>query len=156
MDGPGGLVFLLLGTLMSLVESITPDLSASECLALGLNRDNLMCSSCDTLKEFNLEVLEPNCRHCCTVDDVNAVPSKYPRAQLEVQAFVKSDRPAAFPNLTIKYVRGADPVIKLMDEDGDVMETLAIDKWNTDSVEEFLNTYLLPPSDSSDRKFNEV
>ncbi|MPC10268.1 selenoprotein [Portunus trituberculatus] len=140
MDGPGGLVFLLLGALMSLVESITPDLSASECLALGLNRDNLMCSSCDNLKEFNLEVLEPNCRHCCTVDDVNAVPSKYPRAQLEVCG----------------YVRGADPIIKLMDEDGDVMETLAIDKWNTDSVEEFLNTYLLPPSDSIDQKLNEV
>lgn len=32
-----------------------------------------------------------------------------------------------------------------MDEDGDVMETLAIDKWNTDSVEEFLNTYLILP-----------
>lgn len=43
-----------------------------------------------------------------------------------------------------------------MDEDGDVMETLAIDKWNTDSVEEFLNTYLLPASDSMDRKLNEV
>lgn len=69
---------------------------------------------------------------------------------------MKSDRPAAFPNLTIKYVRGADPVIKLMDEDGDVMETLAIDKWNTDSVEEFLNTYLLPPSTSPDQTLNEV
>lgn len=60
-----------------------------------------------------------------------------------MQAFVKSDRPAAFPNLTIKYVRGADPIIKLLDNDDDVMETLAIDKWNTDSVEEFLNTYLI-------------
>lgn len=61
--------------------------------------------------------------------------------------------------LTSRYVRGADPVIKLMDEDGDVMETLAIDKWNTDSVEEFLNTYLLPPStsqDTVDRTLNEV
>jgi len=64
---------------------------------------------------------------------------------------VKSDRPSAFPNLTIKYVRGADPIIKLMDEEGDVMETLAIDKWNTDSVEEFLETYLiLPGQEDSD------
>jgi len=62
---------------------------------------------------------------------------------------VKSDRPASFPNLTVKYVRGADPIIKLMDEDGDVMETLAIDKWNTDSVEEFLATYLILPGDES-------
>lgn len=37
-----------------------------------------------------------------------------------------------------------------MDEEGEVMETLAIDKWNTDSVEEFLNTYLLPPGASDD------
>jgi len=62
---------------------------------------------------------------------------------------VKGDRPAAFPNLTIKYVRGADPIIKLMDEDGDVMETLAIDKWNTDSVEEFLATYLILPGEET-------
>lgn len=63
---------------------------------------------------------------------------------------MKSDRPAAFPNLSIKYVRGADPVIKLMDDEGEVMETLAIDKWNTDSVEEFLNTYLLTPGAPDD------
>ena len=71
------------------------------------------------------------------------------------------------PNLTYpsfpRYVRGADPIIKLMDEDGDVMENLAIDKWNTDSVEEFLNTYLLPPhtaaqedANTPDRTLNEV
>lgn len=54
--------------------------------------------------------------------------------------------------LCCRYVRGADPVIKLMDEDGDVMETLAIDKWNTDSVEEFLSTYLILPGQSEDEK----
>jgi len=60
-----------------------------------------------------------------------------------VAAFIKSDRPAErYPGLTIKYVRGADPIIKLLDEDEAVAETLAIDKWNTDSVEEFLDIYL--------------
>jgi len=48
-----------------------------------------------------------------------------------------------YPGLTIKYVRGKDPIIKLLDEDDDVVEELAIDKWNTDSVEEFLNTYIV-------------
>lgn len=43
-----------------------------------------------------------------------------------------------------------------MDEDGDVMETLAIDKWNTDSVEEFLNTYLILSDDNLDRSENEI
>jgi hypothetical protein len=37
-------------------------------------------------------------------------------------AFVKSDRPAKFPNLQIKYVRGLDPIIKLMDKDGNVQD----------------------------------
>ena len=50
--------------------------------------------------------------------------------------------PNRYPGLTIKYVRGKDPIIKLLDEDDDVVEELAIDKWNTDSVEEFLNTYI--------------
>ena len=78
---------------------------------------------------------------------------KYPKAILEVcqwrlgafpqvQAFIKSDRTERYPGLTIKYVRGADPVIKLLDEDEDVVETMAIDRWNTDSVEEFLDLYL--------------
>ena len=39
-----------------------------------------------------------------------------------VLAFVKSDRPAKFPNLQIKYVRGLDPIIKLMDKDGNVQD----------------------------------
>ncbi len=47
-----------------------------------------------------------------------------------------------YPGLTVKYVRGADPVIKLLDEEEDEVESLAIDKWNTDSVEEFLDLYL--------------
>jgi len=55
---------------------------------------------------------------------------------------VKSDRPQQFPGLTVRYMRGADPVIKLMNERRDVVETLSIEKWNTDSVEEFLNERL--------------
>jgi len=61
----------------------------------------------------------------------------------QVAAFIKSERPARYPGLTIKYVRGADPIIKLLDEEEEVAETLAIDKWNTDSVEEFLDTVMV-------------
>ena len=57
-------------------------------------------------------------------------------------AFVKSDRPKQFPGLRIKYVKGSDPVIRLLNEDRKVMDTLSIEKWNTDSVEEFLNERL--------------
>ncbi|KAM7441404.1 hypothetical protein ABFA07_009576 [Porites harrisoni] len=56
----------------------------------------------------------------------------------QIQAFVRSDRPAKFPNLRINFVRGADPILKLHDENNEVQEELSIEKWNTDSVEEFL------------------
>ena len=35
----------------------------------------------------------------------------------KVNAFIKSDRTERYPGLTIKYVRGADPVIKLLDDE---------------------------------------
>lgn len=82
-----------------------------------------------------------------------AAQRRYPKAILEVctckfraypqiQAFIKSGRPAKFPNLTIKYVRGLDPIVKLLDKSGNVKETLSITKWNTDTVEEFFETHL--------------
>ena len=60
----------------------------------------------------------------------------------DIAAFVKSDRPKQFPGLTVGYVRGADPIIKLLDESKNVVETLGIDKWNTDSVEAFFDERL--------------
>ncbi|GAB1288200.1 Selenoprotein F [Apodemus speciosus] len=42
----------------------------------------------------------------------------------------------------IKYVRGSDPVLKLLDDNGNIAEELSILKWNTDSVEEFLSEKL--------------
>lgn len=94
-----------------------------------------------------------HCKECCHQDENIISEKKYAKAVLEVctckfgaypqiQAFIKSDRPAKFSNLQIKYVRGLDPIIKLFDKDGHLQETVAIEKWNTDSVEEFLNTHL--------------
>ena len=59
-----------------------------------------------------------------------------------VSAFVRSDRVRQFPGLRVKYTRGADPVIKLLNDNREVVETLGIDKWNTDSVEEFFREHL--------------
>lgn len=47
-----------------------------------------------------------------------------------------------FKGLQIKYVRGSDPVLKLLDDNGNISEELSILKWNTDSVEEFLSEKL--------------
>lgn len=46
----------------------------------------------------------------------------------------------SFPPL--QYVRGSDPVLKLLDDSGNIAEELSILKWNTDSVEEFLSEKL--------------
>lgn len=118
-----------------------------------------MCSTCDQLSKFNLDVLKSHCLECCHHDESStSLEKKYARAVLEVctckfgaypqiQAFIKSDRPSKFPNLQIKYLRGLDPIIKLYDKDGHLKETVAIEKWNTDSVEEFLNTHLINEDD---------
>ena len=57
-------------------------------------------------------------------------------------AFVKSDRLDDFPGFKVKYVRGASPILKLLDSDRKVVENLSIDKWNTDAVVEFLQGHL--------------
>ena len=56
----------------------------------------------------------------------------------QVEAFVKSDRPSKYPNLEVKYVRGKDPTLVLYDEMDNQVDSLSIDKWTTDTVEEYL------------------
>lgn len=138
-----------------LVHFTSGGFSADDCWALGFNRANLLCSSCDLLRKYDLDMIKDHCMECCNKDESTPTIKRYAKARLEVctckfgaypqiQAFIKSDRPAKFPNLQIRYVRGLDPIIKLMDKDGNVKEVLAIERWNTDSVEEFLNTHLEP------------
>uniref|UniRef100_A0A667ZFC0 Selenoprotein F n=1 Tax=Myripristis murdjan TaxID=586833 RepID=A0A667ZFC0_9TELE len=90
------------------------ELSSEACRELGFS-SNLLCSSCDLLGEFSLTQLQPDCRQCCQQE-----------AQMEAR----------------KYVRGSDPVLKLLDDNGNIAEELSILKWNTDSVEEFLSEKL--------------
>ncbi|XP_068086622.1 selenoprotein F isoform X2 [Anabrus simplex] len=137
-----------------IVASISAEFSTEDCWAVGFNKANLLCSSCDKLLTYDLNILKDHCLQCCQKDESGYVVKRYAQARLEVctckfgaypqiQAFVKSDRPAKFPNLQIKYVRGLDPIIKLMDKEGNVQDVLAIDKWDTDAVEEFLRTHLI-------------
>lgn len=60
----------------------------------------------------------------------------------QVQAFVKGDLPSKFPRLEVRYSRGSDPFIKLLNDEREVVETLSIDKWDTDTIVEFLNERL--------------
>nr|CAH0112936.1 unnamed protein product [Daphnia galeata] len=142
-------VALSLALLSALIVIVSCEYSASECRSLGFNKANLLCSSCFYLAEHDLEVLVNQCRECCLQEGRNESSTLYPQAILEV-SFIKSDKARGFPNLSIKYVRGADPIIKLLDADGAVQEELAIDKWNTDSVEEFLKMHLIMDHSSND------
>ncbi|XP_066255999.1 selenoprotein F [Euwallacea similis] len=134
-------------------EMIIAEFSSDDCWSLAFNKANLLCSSCEQLPKFDLGFLKDHCKECCSPDENGQENKKYAKAVLEVctckfgaypqiQAFIKSDRPAKFSNLQIKYVRGLDPIIKLYDKDGHLLETVAIEKWNTDSVDEFLSTHL--------------
>ncbi|XP_055912413.1 selenoprotein F [Eupeodes corollae] len=133
--------------------SSNAEFTTQDCRELGYIKSQLMCSSCDKLDEFGLESLKPHCSECCKEDKIAPTMKRYPKAILEVctckfraypqiQAFLQSERPQKFPNLQIKYVRGLDPIIKLLDKDRNVKETLSIAKWNTDTVEEFFETHL--------------
>ncbi|GLV45675.1 uncharacterized protein CBL_02695 [Carabus blaptoides fortunei] len=111
------------------------EFTADDCWSLGFNKANLLCSSCDQLKNFQLEMLKDHCKECCHQDENVSVAKKYAKAVLEVCTC----KFGAYPQIQA-FIK--NPIIKLFDKDGHLKETLAIDKWNTDSVEEFLNTYL--------------
>lgn len=137
-----------------LISTAACSLSNEACFDLGLRRADLQCTWCDKLAQFNLDdILKDNCLSCCGVKVEKEPVKKYPQARLEVcgwkighypqiQAFVKSDQPNNFPGLTVKYVRGADPLIKLLDADGNTQEELSIQKWDTDTVIDFLKEHL--------------
>lgn len=57
--------------------------------------------------------------------------------QTEIAAFLTRSSLSS-----LQYVRGSDPVLKLLDDEGNISEELSILKWNTDSVEEFLSEKL--------------
>jgi len=123
------------------------------CRGLGFT-ESLVCSSCEDLDKFSLGKLKESCLGCCQDDSAPDTETEmFPHAELavcgwklgrypQVQAFVKGDKPSQFSGLSIKYVRGADPIIKLMDEDFHVQQTFGIEKWDTDTIEAFLQSRL--------------
>uniref|UniRef100_A0AAY5KWJ9 Selenoprotein F n=1 Tax=Esox lucius TaxID=8010 RepID=A0AAY5KWJ9_ESOLU len=138
------LLFVL--SMKSNLSAYGADLSSEACRELGFS-SNLLCSSCDLLGEFSLSQIQPVCRQCCQQEAQMETRKLHPGAILEVFqgewcAFVRSDKPKMFKGLQIKYVRGADPILKLLDDNGNIAEELSILKWNTDSVEEFLSEKL--------------
>ena len=48
-----------------------------------------------------------------------------------------------YPRLQVRYKKGASPTLKLLDDTNTVQDTLAIDRWDTDTIEEFLTEKLM-------------
>ncbi|VDK42448.1 unnamed protein product [Anisakis simplex] len=128
--------------------------SAARCHDAGFNSDTLQCSSCSELPHFHLDRLVDGCNECCTPDEDEVQHEKYPVAHIEicecnlarfpqVQAFVKSDMVRQWGNhVKVRHVRGTLPTIKLKDRFGETHQTLNIEKWNTDTIKDFLNNWL--------------
>jgi len=148
----------LLGVLLAVLPQVLSDavekFGKDECFALGYS-PNLMCNSCKDLDRFDLGLLKPSCVRCCKEEtDVAGGGKKlYRQAILEVcgwklphypqlEAFIKSDLPNQYPGLSIRYARGAEPIVKLLSDSGDEVETLAINRWDTDTVVEFFDSHV--------------
>lgn len=61
----------------------------------------------------------------------------------QISAFIKGDRPSRFPNFSVQYVRGADPILNLFNERDEQVESLGIEKWDTDTLTAFLEENLV-------------
>ncbi|UJR15779.1 hypothetical protein I4U23_002713 [Adineta vaga] len=107
-----------------LVIAASESLSANQCFDLGFASNNLMCSSCNDLGQFKLGDLENSCRQCCTNDQEEGEgKAKYHRAVLQ-------------------YVRGADPILNLYNDRDEQIESMGIEKWDTDTLTAFLEENL--------------
>uniref|UniRef100_A0AAN0IC48 Selenoprotein F n=1 Tax=Amphimedon queenslandica TaxID=400682 RepID=A0AAN0IC48_AMPQE len=144
-------VLVALTSLLSVLLGALADGIGTDCSLKGFG-SSLLCSSCDELKRFELSELRDECLKCCQKTGSNN-EQKFSGAILEVcgcklgrfphiQGFVKGNAPSQFPSLKIKYMRGADPTLKLLDDNQAVVDTLSIDKWDSNTLEEFLKEKL--------------
>ncbi|KRY13988.1 15 kDa selenoprotein [Trichinella britovi] len=119
---------------VQVIISVSPD----DCKAVGFT-PNLVCSSCSELSQYGLKELEPNCRQCCAKDELYDAINQCVDDVWGSTRKSMSEKPKEWPGFRVRYERGANPVIKLFNEKKEVVETLGIDKWNTDTIVEFLN-----------------
>jgi hypothetical protein len=55
-----------------------------DCRDLGFAKPQLLCSSCDNLKDFGLEEIKEQCFECCQKESGSSAGKKYAKAVLEV------------------------------------------------------------------------
>lgn len=101
--------------------------------------------------------LEADCRKCCAEESENAFSKmKYAGAVLEiclrkvmfypnVQTFI-DDKLIEFPEVDMQYRFGAPPKLIMKDEKGNHKESIRIDNWKTDQIEQFLKEKVVSKS----------
>lgn len=135
-------------------EAVESKWSDDECKSLGFDRFLVSCDRCSEFGRFEMPEVEQECRSCCTATAETDQQKRHPKARLEmcncklgyypqIAAFMKSSKPKHFQGLTLKHIPGAEPIIKLLDENDVVQEKLSIQKWDTDTIEEFLKERLI-------------
>ncbi|CAG9531458.1 unnamed protein product [Cercopithifilaria johnstoni] len=139
--------------LVVMVQFVYSELNRQICQERGFNSESLECSSCADLPQFHLDELVADCNSCCRKDYVET-KQKYPLAHIEIcecnlgrfpqaEAFVKSSMVKKWGTcVKVHHVRGTLPTIKLLDAQGEVQKIMNIEKWDTDTITEFLNTWL--------------
>ncbi|RDD43452.1 15 kDa selenoprotein [Trichoplax sp. H2] len=108
--------FLMVTLLISWLACTLASHSPEFCRGMGFS-PNLLCNSCSDLKQFQLDPLVNDCQQCCTSEQ-NKEDSIH------------------------KYMRGQEPILKLINESNEVEDTLSIEKWKTENVEEYLQQIL--------------
>ncbi|CAJ0955262.1 unnamed protein product, partial [Mesorhabditis belari] len=125
------------------------EMTADECKEAGFISSSLKCSVCESLPTFNLDHLVTDCQACCTKEK-EAEHEKFPLAHVEVcecnlarfpqvQAFVHQNMADQFGDrVKVRHVRGVRPQIVLKDLKGITRQTLNIEKWDTNTIIDFL------------------
>ncbi|KAH7425378.1 hypothetical protein KP509_11G051100 [Ceratopteris richardii] len=109
-----------------------------------------LCSDCDALAEFvKDEELVSDCRRCCAQEQEDSISKvSYSGAILEVcmrklvfypnvQSFIEDDL-EKYTNIKVQYRFGSPPKLIMLDEDGNDKESLRIDNWKKEHIEQFI------------------
>ncbi|CAN6485407.1 unnamed protein product [Victoria cruziana] len=135
-------------------------LSPKTCEELGFT-GLALCSDCNTLAEYAKDdALVSECRKCCTEDSDDSMSKvTYSGAILEVcmrklvfypeiVSFIEEDKDQ-FPYVKVQYAYASPPKLIMLNEDGEATETVRIDNWKREHVQQFLREKVKPSAVSS-------
>ncbi|CAL9129121.1 unnamed protein product [Musa acuminata var. zebrina] len=145
------LVLLLAGAILGLGER----LGAKECEDLGFT-GLALCSDCNTLGEYVKDKeLVSDCRKCCSEDSDDSLSKVtflgailevcmrklmfYP----EVAAFIEEEKDE-FSYVKFKYAYASPPKLIMLDSEGNEKETIRIDNWKREHIQQFLKEKVKP------------